>query len=453
MIDFKKVNEIMCWDSYDGETPEDTFIRNGNLINDLPSQEIIDIVYEGGLQKWAESLTVKSQTALYDKIMKAIRKCIAEPVFNDKKKVGTFPAMANFFMYCQTLDRRGKVASESEGIADVAWNGVICRRNLANNVSKMFGNEPDAQKYKKAVSDIKRIWGFANKEIDALRYFVCQTRHENHNPSMNKNIYLWGTAKQTGKTTIARAIVTIINGDKFSNFGDYESTFNTEMQYNDHEVPLSALYNAVLLDEAMPKDTKKSYGSIKRVLTQSSCNYNPKYRTVINIKCKRFYFCTSNEDIIDFVQDATERRFFAINVERKPQQVSFEEIYSIWVDFCTNAVPDENWQAWYDSFDFVDGLATKDCTEIKNEILLNHESIFSVNQGTYVTVLKVSKELYKNEPTAEQKKTVKRAMEDLFNGCRLESNNAYYSVSLCRQRIYEIENNSAIPVVLEPMPF
>ena len=65
-----------------GETEEQVFIRNGKNINDLPKhQEIIDIVHAGGLQKWAETLRVSSQKELYGRLMTAIRRTIAEPVF------------------------------------------------------------------------------------------------------------------------------------------------------------------------------------------------------------------------------------------------------------------------------------------------------------------------------------------------------------------------------------
>ena len=443
MTDYQKIIDVMCWEVYDGETPEQAFTREARN-NTPPPNEVIDIVHAGGLQKWAEGLNVNSERALYNRIIGAIRKTVSDPIFNDRQRVNNFPPFANFFYYCQKLDRSGKAASESEAIADIAWNGVICRRNLAENVAKMFTDQPDQVKFKTACNRIADIWGFNFKEIDAIRYFVCQTRHENHNPSLNKNIYLWGTAKGTGKTTVARSIVTILNGDEFGNFGKYESTFNTEMAYNDHDLPLAALYNAVLLDESMPKDTKKSYGSIKRVLTSGTHNYNPKFRQIINIKCKRFYFCTSNEDIADFVQDATERRFFAINVERKPEQISFEEIYQIWFDFCTNAVPEEDWQIWYNSFDFVDGLALKDMNEIKNEIILRKSELFSTLQGagTYFTIKQLASQLFKNEPTREQKKSVAYAVTEMFSDCKCKSNKALFSKSMCFEKLMDQEIES-----------
>lgn len=440
MTDYKKIIDVMCWEVYDGETPEQAFIREARN-NTPPPDEIINIVHSGGLQKWAEGLNVESEKELYNKILFAIRKTVSDPLFNDRKTVNNFPPFANFFYFCQRLDRNGKAASEAEAIADVAWNGVICRRNLDINIKKMFAKEPDAKKFKETCARISEIWGFTAKEIDSLRYFVCQTQHENHNPSLNKNIYLWGTEKGTGKTTIARSIVSILNGDKFENFGKYESTLNTEMGYNEHDLPLSALYNAVLLDESMPKDSKKSYGGVKRMLTSNSFNYNPKFRQVVNIKCRRFYIFTSNDDIVEYIQDITERRFFTLNIEKKPTQLSFDEIYQIWLDFCTNAVPEANWQEWYNSFDFVDGLAYKDMNEVKNEIKLRKNELLSTVHGTstYFTVKQLASQLFKNEPTREQKKSVELAVKEMFSDCKCKSNKSLYIRSMCYTKIQESE--------------
>lgn len=431
MINLQKVNEIMCWDAYDEETPTDVFIRNGNYQNALPSSEIVDIVHSGGLQKWSENLKVNSQEELYSLIFRAIRKCVSEPVFYDKKRAEAFPPILNFFIYCSRLDQKGGVDKESKGIANVVWNGVICQRNIAERTEKMFAN-PDIKKYKAAHKIVKEVYKFSDIEIDALRYFVCQTRHKDHNPSLNKSIYHWGDEKETGKTTVAKTIVSILNGDVLKNSGIYSSKLNRELQFNKHDVPKAALYNAVFLDEVMPKDSRKSYGAFKAMLTDDSCDFDPKFKDIITVPCKRFYYFTSNDDISEVVQDAKERRLIAIHSKEKPTQISFEEVYNLWFDFCTNCIPEDDWQKWYRSFELVDGLATKDLTEMKNEIILNANRIFSINKGTYITVKTVASELFKNEPTREQKKSVSDAMNELFSDCRLESNRAYYSVSMCR---------------------
>ena len=441
-IDLSKLREVMVWDKYKGETEEQVFIRNGKNINDLPKhQEIIDIVHAGGLQKWAETLRVSSQKELYGRLMTAIRRTIAEPVFNNKKTVDAFPPLANFFYYCQKTDRFGKVSKEAENISELVWNTVICRRNLSEQVTEMFKNKPDRVKFERAADRIKEVWGMSDKDVDAIRYFVCQTRHKNHNPSLNKSIYLWGSQKQTGKTTIARAVVTILNGDSFDSFGTYESTLSTEMQYNDHDIPAGALYNAVILDESMPKDSSKSYGLIKQVLTSNSCKYNQKFGSIKRIPCKRFYFCTSNEDVIDFVQDMDERRFYAIRMVKKPKQLSFDDIYQTWLDFCINAEPEDEWQKWYDSFNYVEGVATREMNEASNEIILRKDEIFATGSKTYITAKQVASLIYKNEPNTGQKATIRASMEKMFGDCRVPSNPSNYRVMDCWNKATEMSND------------
>lgn len=440
MTNYEKIIKVMCWDAYDGESPEQTYQRKaGNAIP--PPNEIIDIVEAGGLQKWAERLEVGSQMELYNKLLKAIRLTVADPIFNDRKLVNTFPPFANFFYFCQKLDRNGKTATEAEAIADVAWNGVICKRNNQRNIQQMFSVKPDPDKYKAVSEKIRQIWGFSEKEIDAFRYFVCQTRHEGHNPSLNKSIYLWGKKKGTGKTTVGRAIITVLNGDIWGNYGTYESTLNKEMGYNDHDLPLSALYNCVFLDETVPKDSRKSYGGVKRMLTSNSFNYNPKFRQVITIPCKRLYIFTSNDDIAEFIQDESERRFISIEIDRSPYQLTFEEIYDIWKEFAVNCEPESDWKEWYDSFKHVDGLEKLNIDEVKNELFLRKEELFATmnGAGSYFTIKSLTNALYKNEPTREQRHSVKSAVAELFSDCKTKSNDALYSKTLCRERLLDIE--------------
>ena len=430
MTDYQKIIDVMCWEVYDGETPEQAFAREARN-NTPPPNEVIDIVHAGGLQKWAEGLHVNRERALYNRIIGAIRKTVSDPIFNDRQRVNNFPPFANFFYYCQRLDRNGKTASEAEAISDVAWNGVICKRNNQSNIQQMFSFEPDQEKYK-AISE---------KEIDAFRYFVCQTRHEGHNPSLNKSIYLWGKKKGTGKTTVGRAIITILNGDKWGNYGTYESTLNKEMGYNEHDLPLAALYNCVFLDETVPKDSRKSYGGVKRMLTSNSFNYNPKFRQVITILCKRLYIFTSNDDIAEFIQDESERRFVSIEIDRSPYQLTFDEIYDIWKEFAVNCEPEEDWKEWYDSFALVNGLEKLNIDEVKNEFFLRKDELFSTinSAGSYFTIKSLANALFKNEPTREQRHSVKSAVAELFHDCKTKSNDALYSKTSCRERLLDIE--------------
>ena len=106
MTDYQKIIDVMCWNVYEGETPEQAFTREARN-NTPPPNEVIDIVFAGGLQKWAESLEVNSERALYNRIIFAMRKTVSDPIFNDRARVNNFPPFANFFYYCQKLDRNG----------------------------------------------------------------------------------------------------------------------------------------------------------------------------------------------------------------------------------------------------------------------------------------------------------------------------------------------------------
>ncbi len=414
-----KVNEIMCWDAYPGETPEDVFIRNGKNINDLPSNEIIDIIHSGGLQKWSESMKVDSEFELYDIIFKAIRKCISEPAFMDKKKAEIYPAIFNFFVYCQSLDRRGKVHKESEMIAEQSWYGKLASSRLKKKTAEMFNVYPDITIYNEIVVKIKDIWGYSDAEIDALRYFVCQVKDAGRtiNPSQNKQIYMWSKQKETGKTSIARAIVSVLNGEEFANNSKFESSLGRELQFNTHDFPMAAIYNAVILDEAMPNDSSKVYGPLKKMLTSSGCDFNPKYNTMIHMECHRNYIFTSNDCITDYIKDDSDRRFIIVEPKNKPKQISFNDIFETWKLFCQHATPRMKWAEWYRQFDFIDGQQTKNIQETKQNILSNphiiseleSQSIYSISVGYFNKLLTNTQ-----TPSTEIRKTIKLSCLDLF---------------------------------------
>src|SRR5690606_8991774 len=106
-----------------------------------------------------------------------------------------FPPIYNFCIYANNTDRKGKLTSESEKIAETAWWGELAQLRLKEKTDKIFSVKPSLEKYVEASNKIKVIWGFSDVEIDAFRYFICQSRHEAHNPSMNKSLYLWSGKK------------------------------------------------------------------------------------------------------------------------------------------------------------------------------------------------------------------------------------------------------------------
>lgn len=415
-----KLAELMCWNINDGETAMDAFIRECNKMASVPPKEILDVVHAGGFEPWALlQMDVSSQKELFDRMHDISRKTVVSRCFIDKDMRGTFPPLQNFYTYINSLQKHGKLVREMDIIATKVWNGELARKQLDARCDDMFNIKQSDEKYAHVAAEIKEIWNLSDTDIDALRYFACQCKSKDHNPSLNKSIYLFGEQKQTGKSTFARAFVTVLNADKFSNFGKYESTFSVEMGFNAHDLPLACLYNCVILDEAMPKDSRKSYGTLKSVFSSQSYNYNPKFMQPISVSAKRHYFVTSNDGVDEFVQDRFERRFYAIEFKQKPRQMSFAAIYKLIKQFCVHATQRMDWQEWYDSFEMVTGVAEKDKNEVMQEI---YSSLDFFQAKTTVTVKQIANHLFKNEPTREQKKSVEQAMRELADDCRYTSN-------------------------------
>lgn len=416
-IDYQKLCEIMMWEQYEGESYEDTFLRKEIKAHEVPPQLLIDVVHADGLEGWAKLNTFKSLTDLTNQIIRVFKFSIVNPINSNKRMQELFPPIYNFCTYATRMDRNGRIKSEAIKIAESAWWGEIAQQQLKEKTDKLFDSEPCPKKYKEIAARVQEVWGFTDNEIEAFRYFVCQTRHENHNPSMNKSLFLWSGSKQTGKTTVARALAAVLNGEtSLDGSGKFESTFNKEMQINDHDLPLAVQYNCVILDEAMPKDSSKSYGRVKSMLTSNSCSYNQKYGRIIPMKAKRFYIYTSNDDITDFIQDTSERRFIQILMNKMPKQISFDEIYDIWKTFAQNCTPEPDWQEWYNTFEDIDGLQKKDIDYFKNEILNNPFILNTIkNLNGYSLTLKSFEDLLvRGKTTRDERKNLSLALESLI---------------------------------------
>jgi len=423
-INFKKLCEVMMWERAKGESYEDTFNRQNIKITQIPNPKIVDVVHASSLENWAKKGKFESLEELKAEIIKIMKSAIVDPINSDRDLQRLFPPIHNFCIFATNTDRRGKLTAEAERIAEIAWYGELAALRLKEKTDKIFNVKPDPEKYKKASEKLKEVWGFSDIEIDAFRYFICQSRAKNHNPSLNKSLYLFSGKKKTGKTTVARAIAAVLNGDeRLEDAVKYESTFSRELQIGAHDLPLAAQYNCVILDEAMPKDSRKSYGRVKSMMTSSSCTYNQKFGRIITVEAKRYYIYTSNDDISEFVQDSSERRFIQINMERVPKKISFEKIYDYWKEFAQNCEPEENWQEWYDSFEDVVGIERKDISGFKDELLSNGTILQAIrNNPNYTITLKFFSDLMiVGKPTRDEKNSLKKALIELIgepNGYR-----------------------------------
>jgi hypothetical protein len=210
----------------------------------------------------------------------------------------------------------------------------------------------------------------------------------------------------------------VLNGEEnVNNISLYESNISKELQFSEHDLPVAAYSNAVLLDEAMPNDTKKIYGQLKSVITSRGCKYNPKFNSVIHLDCRRNYLFTSNEDISEFIKDDSDRRFIVINNENKPEYLTFDEIFNIWKLFCIHATPRMNFPEWYSEFDFIEGIQTKDKSEIISSIVNNASIVNELenSQAYQISIGYFYRKLSNSDiPQRDVKKIIRLACEELF---------------------------------------
>lgn len=438
----------MLWEKFEGESYEDVFMRQDLKPSQIPDSTLIDVVHANSLENWAKQGKFESLQDLEKEITLILRKAVVNPIMSNKPMQSLFPPIYNFCVFATSTDKKGKLTAEAEKISEIAWYGELANLRLKEKTDKIFSVAPDEEKYNEVAKKIQTIWGFTDVEIDAFRYFICQSRHEGHNPSMNKSLYLSSTKKKTGKTTVARAIASVLNGEKTIEAGSkFESSFNKELQINDHDLPLAVQYNCVILDEAMPKDSRKSYGRVKSMLTSNSCSYNQKYGRIISVEAKRYYIYTSNDDISDFVQDSSERRFIQINMERVPQHLEFDEIYNIWKKFAQNCTPEKDWQEWYNTFEDVVGLESKDIDFYKDELLSNGSILQAVISASSTTLSQkfFIDLLVTGKATRAERDTIKKAITDIAG----EPNRSRWSRKVVEDKLQEFINEQQNQDILD----
>ena len=459
---YEKLAKINGWELFC--TWEDTFNNEMEGISNkmalIPNEIILDIVLSNGLKSYILENNFDSQNEIKEFIFDTINLTLNSKSFSERKTRETFPLLSNFFYYCQKLDRSGTKDRESEKIAEQCWYGEMAAKRLNDRINKMFSQEPNEAIFNDVVLRIKDIWSYSNIEIDSLRYFVCQAKDRGRtiNPSQNKQLYLWSKTKETGKTSVARAIISILNGEpNTNNASKFESDLSKELQYGAHDLPLAATYNAVILDEAMPNDSKKVYGQLKSVLTSSGCDYNPKFNTTIHVECHRNYIFTSNNCISDYIKDDSDRRFIIVEPKHKPKQIEFSEIYDIWKLFCIHATPRLSWAKWYAEFAHIDGQETKQIDENKENII-NHVSILQEleNSDKYVvTIGFFCKKLTNSEtPPVEVKKNIKLACIELFGKPQAKSNSTWKKSDVLRIiRDNTTTSNDLVEPIETQLPF
>ena len=261
------------------------------------------------------------------------------------------PAVA--LIYKQMSGIVSSVAPEKvyQSTAEGLWSSYFEKKRMERNFNKFFSGKKDQSAYNNAVEKFKSWWKFSDDDIEALRYFVCQTIAGHSWPSkLQRAVYIWAEQQFTGKTTIAEMFVSCLNGETDTeNVKDYMSDIPKEWQFDRFAIPSSLNKRAILLDEAFSgkNGTENYYPRIKTELTSTNCRWEVKNGGFYSSKCYRNYIFTSNYPPEKMIQDKRERRFFVINMRHMPPILSTEELFSTIADFCKNAEPEKDIAIWY----------------------------------------------------------------------------------------------------------
>ena len=370
--DCENKNEI-----FDSESKvKNEFFSETNVgLDELIGSEILQKVIKcDNINDYINAATFDSQEEIRDLCNKIYCDFLNEPCFLAPiRNIGKIYGQRgiSFTIQMQNIskgvDNRDKWA---EGTANQFWFGSNAIRCITKRVDELLTVERTNELYIKSVIDLRDAFGFSSLQIEMLKYFVCQSRDGDCPPHRYKAIFIWGDNKGVGKTTIASTIVSILNGEKdISNTRKYESDLPQELGFKDHIAPLICSCRAVLLDEAMPKDSSKSYGSLKKRMTTSGAKVRFVFKNQIDIPAKPNYVFISNDPLETFVQDKSERRFFEFRIEEKKKKLGYQQIYDLFLNFIQQCNRDQDWLEWSDSMakeTEVRGLESRNVDDIKS---------------------------------------------------------------------------------------
>ena len=325
----------------------------GVSVESLVSSEIwAEILNCDSISDYLEKRTFSTKDQIKNLCKRIFNEYLEDKSFLDVKTFVKIYKMRGY-MYqkqmenlCRGIDNLEKWA---EGTSNQLWFGTYAIKGRTDAFNKLMKCEQSDELYKRAVIAIKENFNFNDLQIEMLKYAICQSKEMNCPASLNKAVYIWGAGKGTGKTTISATIVSILNGEKdHFNIRQYKSTLPQELGFADHVAPLICSSRAVLLDEAMPKDSSKSYDTFKDRITSDGAKIRFVYKNQIDVFAKANYWLSSNHPLTAFVQDKSERRFFEIEIKSKFKKLTYSEIYNIFLQFIQQCKRTKDWQKWYD---------------------------------------------------------------------------------------------------------
>jgi len=395
--------------------------NSGIELSDLIGSEIWqEIIEMDSIYDFIEKKIFNSQYEIKKLCEKIYSEYLDEKALTDQKKIMAIygkrgvALSTQMWNLCRNIDAKERWADST---ANLYWFGSNAIRCITERLRKIMNVEQSPDLYLKAAIDLKECFGFSNLQIEMLKYFICQSRDGDCPSHKNKAIYIWGDNKNVGKTTIASTIVCILNGEKdISNARLYKSSMAQELGWESHTAPMICSCRAVLMDEAMPKDSSKSYGTFKDRITSDGVKVRFVFKNQIDIDAKANYVFTSNDPLEYFVQDKKERRFLEYHIEKKYSNLTYEKIYDVFLKFIQQCKRDRDWVEWSESMSDdteVKGIESKDIDDIRSFFETASFATEIKNGASQVSIGTFYQHVFKFDKNAS-KQTIRECIVDMF---------------------------------------
>lgn len=254
--------------------------------------------------------------------------------------------------FTDIFGKQSQIDKYPAAISGEMWHGNYARMRREKMVSSMFDRAKDLTRYKAAYERLTACYGISEIDEKKLHFFVCQVRAGRDFPdSLRRMLYVWGKKKKTGKTTLAKALVCVLNGSEdMERYAYFTTTLQTEMQIKGFSVPKIAECRCAMMDECFFNDMSKVYADFKKLITGRDGLARLPYGQEFTWQGLPNYIATSNEPLVNFIKDWNDRRYLSINLEIEPaQKMTDSEVLELVKDYCVNA-PD------IDFHDFADDI-------------------------------------------------------------------------------------------------
>lgn len=291
--------------------------------------------------------------------------------------------------FTDIFGKQSQIDKYPAAISGEMWHGNYARMRREKMVRSMFDRAKDLTLYNAARERLTDCYGLSDTDEKKLHFFVCQVRAGREFPdSLRRMLYIWGKTKKTGKTTLAKSLVCVLNGSEdVEGYAYFCTTLQTEMQIKSFCVPKIAECRCAMMDECFFNDMSKVYADFKKLITGRDGSARIPYGQEFTWQGLPNYIATSNEPLVNFIKDWNDRRYLSINLESEPQQKMTDcEVLELIKDYCVNA-PDIDFHDFADDiFDASDERGEQ--TERADEFALDmqkEEFLAYINNANYVS--------------------------------------------------------------------